>query len=157
MWGSNPHPPTRSNYAVCLQAVYVLAENLETAQKRKGGGLRKQRTSEVRHEADCQRSLKIVGGLWEHIEKPYVRVVMGRSWKPLAVKGLQVQILCTAFARKIGRWCVAEWVNAMKCLLQNAIQRKYFSGTLWESKSFLRGSNPRHINSLSPLSRVLLQ
>nr|DAS07215.1 MAG TPA: hypothetical protein [Caudoviricetes sp.] len=59
--------------------VYVLAENLETAQKRKGGGLRKQRTSEVRHEADCQRSLKIVGGLWEHIEKPYVRVVRGRS------------------------------------------------------------------------------
>lgn len=25
MWGSNPHPPTRSNYAVCLQAVYDLA------------------------------------------------------------------------------------------------------------------------------------
>lgn len=56
-----------------------MAENLETAQKRKGGGLRKQRTSEVRHEADCQRSLKIVGGLLEHIEKPYVRVVRERS------------------------------------------------------------------------------
>lgn len=27
MWGSNPYPPIRSNYAVCLQAVYVLAEN----------------------------------------------------------------------------------------------------------------------------------
>lgn len=73
------HTALRSNYAVCQQMIYVLAENLETAQKRKGGGLRKQRTSEVRHEADCQRSLKIVGGLWEHIEKPYVRVVRERS------------------------------------------------------------------------------
>lgn len=25
MWGANPHSPTRSNYAVCLQMVYVLA------------------------------------------------------------------------------------------------------------------------------------
>lgn len=36
-------------------------------------------------------------------------------------------------------------------------EKVFLRDIMRESKSFLRGSNPRHINSLSPLSRVLLQ